>query len=486
MEYFVIRRKHAPSTYTQRIFNSAEAAARYMQQDYGNCWEDYYKPDVATWKERELGRFHALTPDVPDYKHPVWANERFWVHNPEIHAEHFAHSSVKNPTLIAFTESEEKGLQDRQTSMKPGKYLRKYFGDVLNAKQISFYAEWWAKGLRPATELDAALAFASTPDDIERVYNDGPRSCMAKDYSFGIHPSRVYGAGDLAVAYLTRPTGDIIARALTWPEKKVFGRCYPTPDRWSEDGHDSEAEAEGIRDHLFNLLKENGFSHLHEGDNEGFEGARLLKIEGNGGWVGPYLDNEYSADDGGDHWIMSKSGVLDCSNTGGTFEVPSYGSCFSCSSDLETVEDAVTVYTGYNTSDEYPSGEQEICCRCDGHRSFRCEGTDVDYLESYVDRATLADGTVWVWGYFRNNGFICAQSGDNYSNDDRVEMADGSYWSQDAFDTHGFVCKHDGLNYPLDDESSVFPGYAATHDDVVIEDRVDTSETLSDELALCA
>ena len=112
--------------------------------------------------------------------------------------------------MVAFTEDAAKGAADRQTRLKVGVYLTRYFGDVLSSDAIRDIATAFT-----AEREEHTIMFAATADEIERVYTSGPHSCMAhaaSDYASSIHPVRVYAAGDLQVAYIERD-GNITARA---------------------------------------------------------------------------------------------------------------------------------------------------------------------------------------------------------------------------------------------------------------------------------
>src|SRR5690606_21500489 len=117
----------------------------------------------------------------------------------------------------AYTPSEDFGMQDRQVRMMPGRYLKKYFSDVLSPEDIQYWALEWANRFAPVD-----MEIATTPDEIEYVYTNGPRSCMSYDpseYSSSCHPVRVYGNSDLAVAYIRNASGAVVGRALIWPSK---------------------------------------------------------------------------------------------------------------------------------------------------------------------------------------------------------------------------------------------------------------------------
>lgn len=151
----------------------------------------------------------------------------------------------------------------RLESIKAGRYINRYYKDRYTKPQVEFYARWFIDRKRPPSEITATVKFATTPDEIRKAYQDGPDSCMLNSSSVG-----VYGAGDLAVAYLESTDGFSQARVLCRPSTKVFGRSYGRFD----DNDDNFANQ------LEHLLREQGYVSLTENPT-GFEGAKLLREE---------------------------------------------------------------------------------------------------------------------------------------------------------------------------------------------------------------
>lgn len=449
---------YSGSAYAGEAFATRQAAVaareRYCVPSYFShegklARRSLYPVRRAKWTERENARFHDQT-----YKHPVWAGESFWTlsfYNSGPAASHYAHVALGDPRMIAFTENAEKGEADRQTRMKPGKYLKKFFGDVLSDKKIAFYAEWWTKGDRPVGDAATRLRFAETEEDIIGVYErPGPSSCM-KDMDC----VRVYAAGDLQVAYLVDEDDEdvVAARALCWPAKEVFGRFYP------EDG---EGET------LFAALRAKGWTSIRE-DSSAFEGARLLKEEGDdGGWVMPYLDHSYGVRDAGDHFVMSRKNYeIYCDSTSGEIDGPDRSDCDECGARVLS-EDTYTVHSGVGRGwagrGLIGTGEMTWCESCYENGSFYCDALNENFDSATVESVEVGDET-WALPYAQENALCCDKTGEWFRPDDAVSMEDGETWSQDAFADHGFTCAHDGENYSRDDESAVYPGYHAQYDD---------------------
>ena len=234
------------------------------------------------WRERELQRLNLG--NLP-WRYEPWSCESaFWAH-------HFPYPAEKDPAKIAFTASEEHGRADRQTVMRPGAYLERFYGDVLSAEDIRYWALEWANTFAPYD-----LHFARTADEIQHVYEVGPSSCMshpASNYVGGVHPTRAYAGPDLAVAYIMRGE-DITGRTVVWPARKQHARTY------------------GDKERLEAALEREGYTI------GSLEGARLARIEAeNGGLHVPYLDGVQCARDDGEYVVIDEGGDLPCDSQSG-------------------------------------------------------------------------------------------------------------------------------------------------------------------------
>lgn len=341
-----------------------------------------------------------------------WAGVVSWFPRSHIAlSKHFAHVAKSDPSKIAFVEDDAKGRADRITVMKPGRFLTKFFSDVLTPEEIGDLANRFIARSKPGT-----LHFAKTADEIERVYLEGPSSCMAhdaSDYQSSEHPVRVYAAGDLQVAYIVR--GDITARAVVWPEKKIYGRIYGDADR------------------LRPALEKEGYT-------EGYlTGARLLRIEDDGYLICPYLDGDCTVRDEGDYLVIG--GDIDADSTSGLIEDYRI-SCECCGDRINPHRDDYS----YVQVDRW--GNQEVyCSHCEENRTVYCEHEEITVPED--DAVDLADGTFVSKWYFNDNGAMCEGNGENYLDVDMIELADGTLWSKDYFEDHGAMCGVTGEPQPI-------------------------------------
>ncbi len=299
---------------------------------------------------------------------------------------HYAHVSIKNPGNIAFTSSAEKGAADIQTTMKPGRYLTQFYGHQLTPEQIRDEANRFI-----AKYGKVSLKFAKTPDEFERVYVNGPRSCMshtADKFQSSMHPVRVYGAGDIECAYLSDEDGAITARALCWPEQKLYGRVYG----------DEKIET---------LLQAEGYSYAEEA----LVGARMLKVrdEKSGGLVVPYVDHVFSAKDAGDFLVIECGGEINCEVANGLTNQGRY--CEHCETYQE--QDGFAHVRGIG---------DHWCGECVSNHTFFCEY----YAEHFHDAEPCHDVVVRVASYGPVTRTWSQRACDNYA---WWNEAEDSYYS---------------------------------------------------------
>lgn len=218
--------------------------------------------DPLLWREREQKKFEDGI-----YRRPPW-HEHYCFNSTGM----YEHIDPDDPTKIRFIGSEEDGLSGRYTSMTPGRFVMKY---VDSCPLPSLLDTWCAQmGL---DQTVSPLLFAKTAEEIITVYTEGPHSCMSYPLdhpNFDMveyHPVTVYGDSDVCIAYIER-YGDITARCLVWPEKKVHGRIY------------------GDKQRLLERLRENDYVK----NWEGFTGARIhhLANKRDNVLILPYIDGD--------------------------------------------------------------------------------------------------------------------------------------------------------------------------------------------------
>jgi hypothetical protein len=485
MQFWVIQLfpVHGGPSYAHHyLFASPFQAATFAEQMRRHN-SSRMKVRPATWQEREQAMFNTGI-----YEVPVWTEEPFWRHWGYAFADHYVHISMADPTAIAFTEDKRKGKADRQTPMKPGKYLQKFLGagaggviehgplkgqaPKITKQQVAYYSAWHASGKRPPS--DDVLLFATEADDMVRVYQQGPYSCMRgcdKEWDDCDHPVRVYAAGDLQFAYLQNEDEEVIGRALCWPAKEVFGRVYPTPNSDKERMVYAE---------LHDRLKALGWTSIDE-RNDVFEGARLRrKTNQCGEFMMPYLDHEYGVEegrrDGRDYWIMTHD-THHQDNTDGTYcfgededSDPDW-TCEECSDGHDEYVSSYTVYSRWRPSAGgggrgHPYMEHQWCESCQNYSAFYCDGSDEYYKNDDTSFVEVRYGKYERNWFEANGGYQCSWSDEFFFKDDDppITLANGALVQADSLDEAAFQCRFDGQWWPNDFESQACPGYSVACD----------------------
>lgn len=332
------------------------------------------------WREREYMRFSSGEYiDLPwTYRGRVRVNSSgvaVWRYPTEDEqttlGDHYAHLSIKHPGLIAYTPSDEHGHSDRQITIKPGRYLEQFYGEIFSKENRD-------RLVAEIKALTGDLRIARSTADVIRVYRNGPDSCMSHgndSYETNdIHPVSVYGESDLGVAYLGE-LDDVRARCIVWPERKLYGRLY---------GDDA----------LTALLRNNGYTHRST-----FGGARVrvIRVDGSRGrYVMPYIDAAESvdlvrdSDAKGTSWFVlndDDDGEYCCKDTDGVtykLEKPIY--CARCGdnrvendgdkcSDCDDLISCDSCDRSMSSDDGYGHGDSTLCERC-YNRLPTCEASN--------------------------------------------------------------------------------------------------------------
>lgn len=417
------------------------------------------------WKSREQAKF-----DNGTYEYVPWEGSSWWEGCRTIHRHHFPHISRSEPGMIAYTESAEKGMDNKQTQIKPGRYLEKYFSEELTRWGISvkrlvqeFEAEY-----KPRT-----LHIAETADDIQWVYERGPSSCMSNaahrkrqgwgypapgQWPLDTHACRVYAAGDLAVAYLTendQPKGPIIARSLVWPKKKTHSRCY---------GHDA-------------MMKKQLMIHGYRPDPP--IGAKLLRMpvkgpHGEDLFLVPYIDVGQQSGAGAtavkdmkDHLkiVLAEKGAYLANCTSGLCSTKldanlrprahNIENCQNCGDHVDDLPDGNL----WHVQTSGAGGDVRLwCLECIERDAYQCTWTGHYYTKEGNPPVKMWDGRYWSPRAFRSSGFTCAATKENWPSDQRVRMFDGTAWCLKHFQKNGFTCWWSGEHFPKERMMAVIDG----------------------------
>jgi hypothetical protein len=243
---------------------------------------------------------------------------------------------------------------------------------------------------------------------------------------------RVYGAGDLAIAYLKDPDiqEGILARAICWPEKRLFGRVYPEPAGTSGTG------LKGIA--LQQALRKAGYERATRSiRGKSLHGARLLKIPSDqyrDNYLMPYIDDAEGVDDRGtyftlhvgttpEHFTKSTTGFLLPIDDDEEEEPEAAFTCDYCEEtfygdDFHSYEVVVSYFSGNNR--RFIWGDW--CEHCMRENTFYCELTEQYYNKALFTEVECIEGhrqhfSAEKSNALQNNFYECAVTGFYYLQD---------------------------------------------------------------------
>lgn len=335
--------------------------------------------------------------------------------------EHFVHVSKLDGSKIAYTKDADSGTDDRQTQTTVGRYLTANHDHLCN-ELIKYINALHQQEYQPVNVL---FAIGEKITDVYKACHDtGASSCMTKPnhyYESSEHPTMVYSAGDLSLAYLSDANDNIKARALVWQEKKIYARLYG----------DYESLRSGLQ-----TLGYSGDTNLH--------GAKIKRINhatDSDRLVLPYLDGIQTVSIIDDNWLMiDRNGDIDANTTDGLQRNPHWATCERCEDDIESEDDSRTVYLRRYSCETW-------CEHCTDNSAFWCEGTQEHV---WNDREVTVDGQSFASWYVEDNANYCQFSEEFTFTDTTsvyVSETDTESWSDDVIDDESFICRITGDRY---------------------------------------
>lgn len=436
----------------------------------------------------KLALYHALVraENADDWKKVVWAHER-WI-KPELEW-HFTHVSKQTPVLIAYHQTLDKLRRDIQTPIKPGAYLRKYYGDVLDEAQIQYWAE---KQVIANTPPPIYFVRSDDPGGWEKAYENGCgfQSCMTYDREgryihsqlYGEdHPVRAYAlpGNGLSLAWIGKPDEDgrpmeVHARAIVDEDRKYAVRVY---------GDQRLAEA----------LSAIGYTI---GGGTGLEGYRLAKRpvpwSEDDAWIVPYLDgNAQRVDDMGDHFVVSGDGRRSAAASAGWID--KYGEGDNDANGDDDDDDDEMSYCGccdarvhytdlYSTYDGHGDG---VCGGCIGEHDAYTHAVGrrgYDVVVRHDDAAYCeSDGRYYHLDCLDENAVVYSDwEGAYFKDDDVAYTMRGPVRHSNAVELN--VDDADGNNWAVRDEATELEDGRWVHDDSLGEDAITYEDGVAAEM----
>jgi hypothetical protein len=399
-----------------------------------------------------------------EWTQPVWVDTP-WFQNSPHRLMHYLHGSIKIEGNVAYAESIEKAQADRYITTKPGRYLTKFFADVLSEREIKEWADKQVAASKPAV-----VRWADTEQEMIRAINLGPSdSCMSAGFHSGreewfkghIHPAAIYATPDITVAYLEDHDGKIVARAVCNATKRYVARCY------------------GDARMLVPALEALGWTQ----ESGALEDCRIKKIE-NGNvsrdsYIMAYVDagtgsggGSLGYKDAGDdeYWILCESHkqgntYAGYENNGVTRDEPQC-TCEMCDEEID--EDGA-----YHIE----SAGQTVCESCRDDRFVYAMGRrHEDWYDN--DDCIEVDGSYYVTEYVHHHNIGCCEiSGDYYSMDDLVSTSRGLVHHDQAVELD--VDDDDGNNHVCESDA------VTTHDDRTIHKGNVVEHMVGDAMFIC-
>lgn len=179
------------------------------------------------------------------------------------------HIDPTNERHVRFFRSIEDAVCQKYTSMLMSRFLTNYEGFDEDEAQTILIKNGFYK--------DQDFGITNDPEKIIDIYTNGPSSCMNDPEEYELpepHPAIVYSEGDFAVAYIGGE-GSYSSRAVVCKTLKKYYCIY---------GHTPLME-----DHLKKAGYEYMSSYDH-GKGYRYNGMKVKLIEGDGGYLMPYID----------------------------------------------------------------------------------------------------------------------------------------------------------------------------------------------------
>ena len=246
--------------------------------------------------------------------------------------------NVKNKTVTFFESKEKREKCVRSNPTKMGKFFRKiapYFNDKQIEFLVNYTVDYFTDSIYThhiAKGKDISNIYLSKTESGRDIgkYSCINASCMRHN-DWEIHPTEVYGTDSWELHYLTNEDGDIGARALVCRDDNAYNYIY--------------ASCEHAGKTLEHELKDLGFVDCDK-VRYAFKGAKLLKIEGNGGLVAPFIDHHHDVKDCGEHLEIAYSYAdYSFNNTCGYVDYEVTYDCGECG--CSQYEDDMILVDGY-------------------------------------------------------------------------------------------------------------------------------------------
>ena len=369
-----------------------------------------------------------------------WAREDWFRDSPYAYL-HMLHMSEQNPLQIAYTQSIDKLLANRQTPTKPGRYLTQFFSDVLSESQIKHWAEKVTAASAPC-ELDY-IAGDDRAGWLKVYAAPDVDSCMRGASSVGVY---AHDKSVLRLAYITQG-GTIKGRAIVREDNKEYIRCYPNT---------SGVDGQKFHTIMTEMIEAAGYTH------GSLMGVRLAKLHYEGDsdkFVMPYLDagegRSPCLEDDGEYLLVTKHGDVEGQTQAGYITFEPETTCDNCGDD--THEDDLTYVE---------AREERVCEHCLEHHYVQAWGrrSQMWVREGDTDVIECQSNNEWYLEDYASNHdvYLCEDTSEWWHMDDLTSTSRGLTLTEDVVALDVDDCE--GNSYAHKDD------VVTTHDGRVIHE----------------
>ena len=365
---------------------------------------------------------HLSMWDMPDRRFQQWLEKKF------IHLLAGSHDSYackirqrlcvfgprrseKFHPKISVWQSLEHRDNDRVTAMKPARAFALMFPELdhkaiiqLNDEYLQEFAprDFTVHVSKEADDFRLAYAGEQSPNeniDTTPYRKHLAHSCMRYDFdNLPMHPAEAYASGDFTIVYAT-DQNDLVA-----------GRCVV----YTANQPPHAGPVYGVSEQAIDCIEERlAFMGARTGHDACWIGAKLRRVEYDGGYIGPYLDlTPQSLADMCDYLEVSRHGEIDASQYNGVLG-DHHTTCSQCSERLSEDEYWYSEYTS-----------EHYCESCYYDEHVYC-----DYLGDTVH----TDQTITCWrvGYGGQHETVSVYEGIINDGDTFIECTDNEYWHID-------------------------------------------------------
>jgi len=319
--------------------------------------------------------------------------------------------SEKFHPKISVWQSLENRDNDRVTAMKPARAFSLMFPELdhktiiqINDEYLQEFAprEFTIHVSKEAEHFKDAYAGKQSPNeniDTTPYRKHLAHSCMRYDFDhLPMHPAEAYASGDFTIVYAL-DQNDLVA-----------GRCVVYTNNAPPQAGPIYGVSEQAIDCIQERLESLGADMTH---NASWIGAKLKRVEYDGGFVGPYLDlTPQSLADMGDYLEVNRRGEIDASVYQGVLG-GHHTSCCQCNENLSEDEYWYSEFTS-----------EHYCESCYYDEHVYC-----DYFQDTVHQ----DQTITCWrvGYGGQHESVQVYEHVVHNDDIFIMCTDDEYWHTD-------------------------------------------------------